>query len=189
MPCRGRDTSDVEINIKIALSEPVRDGRLTEDARNALLVAMTDEVAALVLRNNYLQTLALSLAQRRALEDFGFQQRLIQTLEARGLFDRAVEVLPDDKDIAERVRRAPNPVCRGLQNAHFFEPSPTKTVSQNQPLETAASKPVETPKSVSGDWLPTAKIARNRAFPGCRRTVSGRPDWVPSLGWLKMWAA
>ena len=43
---------------------------------------MTDEVAALVLRNNYLQTLALSLAERRGLEDLGFQQRLMQTLEA-----------------------------------------------------------------------------------------------------------
>ncbi len=42
---------------------------------------MTDEVARLVLRNNYQQTLALSLAQRRGLEDLGFQQRLMQTLE------------------------------------------------------------------------------------------------------------
>jgi glutamate dehydrogenase len=101
----GVNTSDVEVNIKIALSVPVRDGRLTEEARNAFLVTMTDDVAALVLRNNYLQTLALSLAQRRGLEDFGFQQRLIQTLEARGLLDRTVEYLPDDKDIAERARR------------------------------------------------------------------------------------
>ncbi len=67
---------------------------------------MTDEVAALVLRNNYLQTLALSLAERRGLEDLGFQQRLMQTLEARGELDRAVEFLPDDMEIAERVRRS-----------------------------------------------------------------------------------
>ena len=59
----------------------MRDGRLTIEARNALLAEMTDEVGALVLRNNYLQTLALSLAQRRGLEDLGFQQRLMQTLE------------------------------------------------------------------------------------------------------------
>jgi len=101
----GVNTSDVEVNIKIALSAPVRDGRLTTDARNRLLAAMTDEVGALVLRNNYLQTLALSLAQRRGLEDLGFQQRLMQTLETRGLLDRTVEFLPDDKDIAERARR------------------------------------------------------------------------------------
>src|SRR6185436_20831754 len=65
----GVNTSDVEVNIKIALSPLLRDGSLTLEARNALLPEMTDEVARLVLRNNYQQTLALSLAQRRASED------------------------------------------------------------------------------------------------------------------------
>src|SRR5258708_13900239 len=67
---------------------------------------MTDEVAALVLRNNYQQTLALSLVERRGLEDLGFQQRLMQMLEKRQLLDRAVEFLPTDMDIVERRRRA-----------------------------------------------------------------------------------
>jgi len=102
----GVNTSDMEVNIKIALSIPVRDGRLDMAGRNALLGEMTDEVAALVLRNNYLQTLALSLAERRGMEDFGFLQRLIQTLEARGQLDRAVEFLPDDMQLAERRRRS-----------------------------------------------------------------------------------
>ena len=101
----GVNTSDLEVNIKIALSLATRDGRLTREGRNALLADMTDEVADLVLRNNYLQTLALSLAERRGPEDFGFQQRLIQTLEARALLDRAVEFLPDDAEIADRRRR------------------------------------------------------------------------------------
>ena len=74
----GVNTSDLEVNIKIALSRPVRAGKLTLEARNTLLAEMTDEVARLVLRNNYQQTLALSLAQRRGLEDLGFQQRLMQ---------------------------------------------------------------------------------------------------------------
>ncbi len=102
----GVNTSDIEVNIKIALMPAMRDGRLSRDARNALLVEMTEDVAALVLRNNYLQTLALSLAERRGLEFLGFQQRLMQTLERRGLLDRAVEFLPDDTEIAERRRRA-----------------------------------------------------------------------------------
>ena len=102
----GVNTSDMEVNIKIALSIPLRDGRLTLDARNRFLAGMTDEVASLVLRNNYLQPLALSLSQRRGMEDFGFLQRLIQTLEARGLLDRAVEFLPDDITLTERRRRA-----------------------------------------------------------------------------------
>ena len=75
----GVNTSDVEVNIKIALSPLLRDGSLTLEARNALLAEMTDEVARLVLRNNYQQTLALSLAQRRASEDLGFHQRQMQT--------------------------------------------------------------------------------------------------------------
>ncbi len=102
----GVNTSDMEVNIKIALSIPVRDGRLAMEARNKLLVEMTDEVATLVLRNNYLQTLALSLSQRRGMEDFGFLQRLIQTLEGRGLLDRAVEYLADDMALADRRRRS-----------------------------------------------------------------------------------
>ena len=80
----------------------MRDGRLSREARNALLAAMTDDVAALVLRNNYLQPLAISLAERRGLEDLGFEQRLMQTLETAGELDRAVEFLPDDMEIAER---------------------------------------------------------------------------------------
>jgi glutamate dehydrogenase len=102
----GVNTSDMEVNLKIALSVPLRDGRLTMAGRNALLAEMTDDVAALVLRNNYLQPLALSLAERRGMEAFGFQQRLIQTLEKRGHLDRAVEYLPDDAQLAERRRRS-----------------------------------------------------------------------------------
>jgi glutamate dehydrogenase len=101
----GVNTSDLEVNIKIALGTPLREGRLTLAARNALLNAMTEDVAQLVLRNNYLQTLAISLAERRGLEELGFQQRLMQILEARGALNRAVEFLPDDMEIAERARR------------------------------------------------------------------------------------
>ncbi|HZS62978.1 MAG TPA: NAD-glutamate dehydrogenase [Xanthobacteraceae bacterium] len=101
----GVNTSDVEVNIKIALSLPLRDGRLSLEARNALLVEMTEEVAALVLRNNYLQTLALSLSEKRRLEELGFLERLMQILETRGELDRAVEFLPDAVELAERRKR------------------------------------------------------------------------------------
>jgi glutamate dehydrogenase len=101
----GVNTSDVEVNIKIALARPEREGRLSAADRNSLLAAMTDEVGALVLRNNYLQTLALSLAERKGLAETGFLTRLMQSLEQRGLLSRAVEFLPDDAAIAERARR------------------------------------------------------------------------------------
>src|SRR6185295_9718356 len=98
----GVNTSDVEVNIKIALSIPVQQDRLSNDARNTLLAEMTDDVARLVLRNNYLQTLALSLAERQALDDLGFEGRLMQMLEWRNLLDRGVEFLPSDAEIAAR---------------------------------------------------------------------------------------
>lgn len=102
----GVNTSDVEVNIKIALARPEREGRLTPGDRNKLLAAMTEEVGALVLRNNYLQTLALSLAERKGVAEIGFLTRLMQSLEQRGLLSRAVEFLPDDAAIAERTRRS-----------------------------------------------------------------------------------
>lgn len=101
----GVNSSDLEVNLKIALSVPVREGTLAPDARNKLLADMTDEVAGLILRNNYLQTLALSLAERRAAEDLGFEKRLMQILETRGQLDRGVEFLPSDLEIAERQMR------------------------------------------------------------------------------------
>ena len=101
----GVNTSDVEVNIKVALMEPERDGRLTYEARNALLAEMTDEVGHLVLRNNELQTLSLSLAQRGGTAETGFAMRTMQALEAQGRLDRAVEFLPDDAALTDRMRR------------------------------------------------------------------------------------
>ena len=116
----GVNTSDIEVNIKIALGSAVRSGKLDLPRRNRLLAAMTDEVAELVLRNNYLQTLAISLAERRGFEDFDHQRRLMRELEGRGLLDRRVETLPSDSGMAER-RAAAEPLTRaeiGVLLAH-----------------------------------------------------------------------
>lgn len=101
----GVNTSDVEVNIKIALAAPLAQGQLTPPDRAALLGQMTDDVAELVLRNNYLQTLALSLAERTGGADLPFQQRLMQMLELRGELDRAVEFLPSGAELQERRAR------------------------------------------------------------------------------------
>jgi len=101
----GVNSSDLEVNIKIALAAAMRRATLTRPARNRLLADMTDEVAALVLANNYEQTLALSLARRRGLADLAHQERFMQALESRGLLDRAVEALPGSAAMAERQAR------------------------------------------------------------------------------------
>jgi glutamate dehydrogenase len=101
----GVNTSDMEVNIKIALGGPEEDGRLTREARNALLASMTDEVAALVLRNNFLQPLCLTLAVAQGTEENGYAMQLMQALERRGMLDRKLEFLPSDAAIAERDAR------------------------------------------------------------------------------------
>ena len=92
----GVNSSDLEVNIKIALAPLLADGSLGIEARNAFLVTMTDEVAALCLRNNYLQPLAISLAERSGRGELPDHRELIERLEDRGLLDRAVEFLPSD---------------------------------------------------------------------------------------------
>ncbi len=101
----GVNCSDVEVNIKIALASAMRKGTLTRPARNKLLADMTDEVAHLVLANNYQQTLALSLARQRGLADIAHQARFMKALEDRGLLNRAVENLPSPAALAERQAR------------------------------------------------------------------------------------
>ncbi|UVF19917.1 NAD-glutamate dehydrogenase [Microvirga terrae] len=101
----GVNTSDVEVNIKVALTTPERDGRLTVEQRNELLADMTEDVSGLVLRNNYLQTLAISLSEQLGVADLGFARRLMHMLEAQGRLNRAVEYLPDDSTLTERGRR------------------------------------------------------------------------------------
>jgi glutamate dehydrogenase len=99
----GVDCSDHEVNIKILLGEVVAAGDMTEKQRNGLLAEMTEAVAGLVLANNYEQTQALSLAQRRARERWAEYRRLIADLESRGKLDRALEFLPSDEQMTERA--------------------------------------------------------------------------------------
>ena len=98
----GVNSSDLEVNIKIALGTVVRDGNLDYESRNQFLAEMTDEVAELCLRNNYLQTLAISLAERRQLEDLPYHADFIKALEAEGHLNRKVEFLPKHVDLMER---------------------------------------------------------------------------------------
>ncbi len=101
----GVNSSDVEVNIKIALASAMRDERLTRPARDKLLAEMTEEVAGLVLDNNYEQTLAISLVRNRGMAELAHQARFMTILEERGLLDRAVETLPNNARIAERMAR------------------------------------------------------------------------------------
>ncbi|MCA8909997.1 MAG: NAD-glutamate dehydrogenase, partial [Rhodospirillaceae bacterium] len=101
----GVDCSDHEVNIKILLNSVVGAGDMTVKQRNQVLEGMTEEVAGLVLRDNYLQTQALSLAMAEAGELLDQQARFMRALEKAGQLNRAIEFLPDDEELTERLGR------------------------------------------------------------------------------------
>jgi glutamate dehydrogenase len=100
----GVDCSDNEVNIKIPLNREMRDGTLSLDKRNALLARMTDEVAELVLEDNRLQTLALSIAEAGGAQAVPGHVRTIELLEASGRLDRKVEGLASSEELIRRVQ-------------------------------------------------------------------------------------
>lgn len=99
----GVDTSDHEVNIKILLNATVANGDLTVKQRNKQLAEMTEEVGALVLRNNYAQNVAISNALAQSPDMLHAQQRFMRTLVREGHLDRALEFLPTDRQIRERL--------------------------------------------------------------------------------------
>ncbi|MEV1142694.1 NAD-glutamate dehydrogenase [Micromonospora sp. NPDC049799] len=99
----GVDCSDHEVNIKILLNTAVADGELTVPERDELLAQMTDEVADLVLRDNYDQARAVNNAQAQAASLLPVHRRMITDLERSGALDRALEALPPDEELAVRT--------------------------------------------------------------------------------------
>lgn len=100
----GVDCSDNEVNIKIALNKEMIEGRLSLEDRNKLLVSMTDAVADIVLEDNRLQALGLSIAERGGVADLASYVRLIETFEETGRLDRQVEGLGANDQLMRRAQ-------------------------------------------------------------------------------------
>ncbi|GAA0509032.1 NAD-glutamate dehydrogenase [Paractinoplanes deccanensis] len=98
----GVDCSDHEVNIKILLGGAVTEGEMTLPERDELLAAMTDEVAALVLRDNYEQAQALGNARSQAHSLLPVHRRMLTWLEESGQLNRELEALPTDAELATR---------------------------------------------------------------------------------------
>jgi len=98
----GVDCSDKEVNIKIPLNREMREGRLSFARRNALLARMTDDVAEMVLEDNRLQALALSIAESGGMTELPGHVRAIELLESAGRIDRKVEGLEASEDLLRR---------------------------------------------------------------------------------------
>ncbi len=156
----GVDCSDHEVNIKILLNELVLSEDLTTKQRNQLLVEMTDQVAELVLNNNYRQTQAISLAHYRCQTNFSEYWRTLSEWEAAGQINRTLEFLPDDDTLKDRVKRS-----QGLTH-----PELSVLVSYAKILIKEAVLKSDAPED--------AYVARaiNGAFP--RRLLESYPDQV-----------
>ncbi|MCF8473463.1 MAG: NAD-glutamate dehydrogenase [Emcibacter sp.] len=101
----GVDCSDNEVNIKILLNALVHDGKMTPKQRDALLVEMTDEVSKIVLKDNYLQTQAISLARSSSIRELDSFIRFMVDLEKFAHLDKELEFLPTDDELLERTEK------------------------------------------------------------------------------------
>lgn len=98
----GVDCSDHEVNLKILLNQEVQKHKLTYEKRNDLLASLTEDIAGLVLKDNYSQALVMSFTAFHAKKNIGLHSAYIKELENVGLLNRAVEFIPDDKKLMER---------------------------------------------------------------------------------------
>ncbi|HVS64881.1 MAG TPA: NAD-glutamate dehydrogenase [Thermoanaerobaculia bacterium] len=101
----GVDTSDHEVNLKILLGGLVRQGAIDRPQRDRMLREMEDEVAALVLRSNYLQPQAISVTEHLARRLTDRLVTVMRALEREGRLDRRIEFLPSDEELEDRRRQ------------------------------------------------------------------------------------
>lgn len=100
----GVDTSDHEVNIKIALTPLVKSAELTMEQRDELLAEMTDEVAHKVLRHNYDQNVLIGNARHQGGEMMSVHTRLIRYLMEHVGLDPALEFLPNTTELTRRAK-------------------------------------------------------------------------------------
>ncbi|MBY4213346.1 NAD-glutamate dehydrogenase [Rhodococcus fascians] len=100
----GVATSDLEVNLKVALDVAVAAGRIDHHQRNKLLADSLDDVARVVLDSSESQTLAISLAESQASMLLNRHERLIDNLEHNNGINRTTEVLPTKKELVSRTQ-------------------------------------------------------------------------------------
>jgi glutamate dehydrogenase len=153
----GVDCSDNEVNIKIPLNREMAEGRLALEDRNNLLAAMTEEVAEIVLEDNRLQTLALSVAERSGAAGLPPLLRAMEMLEEGGRLNRAVEGLESNEELMRRAQEN-----RGLTRPELAILLSTSKMALQAALEAGriTEDPTLTPELLA-------------AFPGTMQKVEG----------------
>jgi len=82
----------------------MNEGRLPFEERNVFLAEMTDDVAHIVLEDNRLQTLGLSLAEHGGAAALPAQLRVVEMLEASGRIDRSVDGIESNAALLRRAQ-------------------------------------------------------------------------------------
>ncbi|HEY2942329.1 MAG TPA: NAD-glutamate dehydrogenase domain-containing protein [Vicinamibacteria bacterium] len=114
----GVDMSDHEVNIKILLDPLVKKGVIQgRDERNRILAEMTEEVAALVLKDNDNQARALTLDSLRSAARYEEFVSFIDDLAGTGILDRSDNAVPGRDELLaspHRKRGLPRPLLAVL---------------------------------------------------------------------------
>ncbi|MGW5878605.1 NAD-glutamate dehydrogenase [Nocardiopsis terrae] len=156
----GVDTSDHEVNIKIMLDREVQAGELAKDDRDQLFIDMTDEVASLVLDNNYAQNTVLAAARKQAHEMLHVHGRYMRQLERAKVLKRKQEDLPSDKAIAERRAQG-----KGLTGPEFATLLSYTKISLKDQIELSDLADDPYLASTLTDYFPTP-LRSDRFAPG-----------------------
>ena len=100
----GVHCSDREVNLKILLGLAEERGDLDRDGRDELVAAVSDDVVAAILYDNFLQAQILAQEVEASAGRLEAYEDLIQSLVTDELLDREIEQLPAPEEITERAR-------------------------------------------------------------------------------------
>ena len=99
----GVETSDREVNIKILVDRLVARGELSSEERASFIESLQDEVGGKVLETNVNQNVLLQGEFHGSFLGTNLYKRLMHDLEAHAGLNRAVEFLPTDEELDERL--------------------------------------------------------------------------------------
>lgn len=99
----GVETSDREVNIKILVDRLVARGELSSEERASFIESLQDEVGGKVLETNVDQNVLLQGEFHGSFLGTNLYKRLMHDLEEHAGLNRAVEFLPTDEDLDERL--------------------------------------------------------------------------------------
>lgn len=100
----GVDCSDHEVNLKIMCQVLLQNNIINTEKRDELLASLEEEVSELVLNDNWMQTLTLSIMQQESFSDVNAYINLIKNLEIHQDLPLKINVenIPSEEELLQR---------------------------------------------------------------------------------------